>query len=102
MSQAIFDSDLWPVLDWRGLEPNPAKTAAIAYHRAVKAGADPRQIVAGAIGCRQFYEICDKDPQFRCTGAKFISEERWEQYLGQREAKEYLESLRPELRVVTG
>ncbi len=91
-------NELWPILDWRGLERNPAKPAAIMYHRAIKAGASHREIVAGAIGCRQFYEVADKDPAFRVSGAKWLAEESWTQYLGQREAKEYL--ARPVLRVV--
>ena len=94
-----FD-EFWEIADWRGLERNPVKPAAIAFNLAVKSGADPRQIIAGAIGCRQFYEQADKDPQFRVSAAKFVAEESWRQYLGQREAKEYL--ARPELRVVTG
>ena len=92
-----FD-EFWQIADWRGLERTPPKPAAIAYHRAIKAGASHRDIVAGAIGCRQFYEQCDKDPQFRVSAAKWLAEESWTQYLSQREAKEYL--ARPELRVV--
>ena len=61
-------------------------------------GADPKQIIAAAYGARQFYESNNKDPQYRVSGAKFISSGGWKTYLGQREAKEYL--ARPELRVV--
>ena len=92
-----FD-EFWLIADWRGLERNPVKPAAIAFNRAVRSGADPRQIIAGAIGYRQFVEQCDKDPAFRVSAAKFVAEESWIQYTSQREAKEYLEQTR--LRVV--
>ena len=38
MSQADF-KELWSILDWRGWEWNDAGTAAIHYHKAIKAGA---------------------------------------------------------------
>lgn len=99
MSQADFKR-CWETVarDIRGLERNPAGPAAIAFHKAVKAGADPNKITAGFIGYRQFCEVSDKDYEWRCSAAKFISEESWPQYLCQREAKEYL--ARPRLEVV--
>lgn len=101
MSQADFDH-CWVTVarDIRGLERNPAGPAAIAFHKAVKAGADPNEITAGFIGYRQFCEIADKPMEWRCSAAKFIAEGSWPQYLSQREAKEYLATRRPELRVV--
>ncbi len=71
-----------------------------AWDKAVKAGADPKEIVAGYLGYEDAMFDCDTDNQFRCMASTFVNQWRWEQYLDERAAQRYL--ARPELKVVTG
>lgn len=75
-----FDA-FWDIArHWRHPMPNPPKPAAIAYHRAIKEGADHDSIVSGARGYTLAMEDLNTEPQFYNTAAKFLSEWRWLQY----------------------
>jgi hypothetical protein len=82
---------------WRGRCSNPRKTAQTAWDKAVKSN-DWREIIAGAHGYTSYLSDCDVDPQFACMAATFINQERWEQYLDEPAAQDYL--AKPKLEVV--
>jgi hypothetical protein len=86
-----FDDDFWPIaIHARGRLPNPKAPARKAWDRAVKNGHAPEQIVAGYKGYLGAMMDTDTDCQYICQAATFINQERWEQYLGEPEAKAFL------------
>lgn len=82
----------------RGRCPNPRSQALKAWDKAVKGGADPREIIAGLKGFESYNNENDVEAQFVCQASKFLNQAYWEQYLGEPSAKAYLAA--PELRVV--
>ena len=84
---------------WRGRCSNGGRIPTErAWERAVKAGAVPREIIAGAKGYESAMFEIDTDCQFWCMPATFINQWRWEQYLSEPSAERYLEQ--PKLQVV--
>lgn len=75
-------SDFWAVAEqWRFPYANDAKPAAIAWHKAIKDGTDPQEIILGAKG----YARAMSDQNVRAdlwnSAAKFIAQERWPRYV---------------------
>ncbi len=97
-------AEFWSLASrWRGRYSNPRKGrggAEPAWHRAMKDGADPEQIVLGARGYVAHIAQDDVEPQHVCMAATFLNQWRWEQYVEialeteEREAAELLERRR--------
>ena len=83
----------------RGRLANPRKTAKAAWDKAVSSGTDPNLIYAGFLGYDSAMTQTNTDPAYCCMVATFINQERWEQYLNEPVAQEWL-ATRQRLRVV--
>ena len=84
---------------WRGRCSNGGRPSAErAWNKALKVGADPREIIAGAMGYERAMWDIDEDPRFWCMPVTFLNQWRWEQYLVEPAARRYLE--RPKLEAV--
>ena len=68
------------------------------WNRAVKAGADPREIIAGWLGYQSAMLDCDTDLQFRLMASTFLHQWTWEGYLDEDAARRYL--AKPKFEVV--
>ncbi len=86
-----FDEFWGHAKSWRGRHSNGGRPKAReAWDRAVKAGADPVQIVAGALGYESAMYDCDLGCQFWCMASTFLNQWRWEQYQDEQAAKRYV------------
>lgn len=84
---------------WRGRCSNGGRPdTEKAWDKAVKAGADQREIIAGAKGYESALFEIDTDPRHWLQPRTFINRWAWEQYLSEPAAKRYLEQ--PRLEVV--
>jgi hypothetical protein len=77
----LFD-EFWSAYPSRGDHANPKDPARQKFAAAVKAGADPQSIIAGARG----YAACmrrkgDLGTRFVCQATTFLQQRRWEEYL---------------------
>ncbi len=97
-----FADDFWPIArGCRGrLSSGGRVPAERAWDKAVKAKADPREIVAGWLGYQSAMDDTETDFQYRLMASTFLNQYIWEEYLDEGAAKAYLEQTR--LRVVTG
>ncbi len=95
-----FAADFWPIArGCRGrLNSGGRPNAERAWDKAVKAGVDPREIVAGWLGYQSAMDDCDTDNTYRLMASTFLNQWIWEGYLKEGEAREYL--ARMKLRIV--
>ena len=68
------------------------------WDKAVKAGAAPREIIAGWLGYQEAMTETDTDLQYRLMASTFLHQWTWEGYLGEDAARRYLAG--PKLAVV--
>ena len=68
------------------------------WKKVVKAGAEPREIIAGWLGYQSAMNETDTDFLYRKMATTFLNQWLFEEHLDERAAKEYL--ARPELRAV--
>ena len=67
-----------------------------SWNKVVKAGAEPRIIIAGWLGYQSAMDDTDTDLQFRKMATTFLNQWLFKEHLDERAAREYL--ARPELR----
>ncbi len=83
----------------RGRLPNGGrKDVEKAWDRAIKEGADPREIVAGYLGFEEAAMASSLDNQYRPMASTWLNRGSWEQHLGETSARRYL--AKPRLEVV--
>ena len=86
-----FDEFWGHAKSWRGRHSNGGRPKAQqAWERVVKAGADPQQIVAGALGYESAMYDIDTRCEFWCMASTFLNQYRWVQYRDEAAAKRYL------------
>jgi hypothetical protein len=80
------------------LNPGSRPKAEEKWDKAVKAGADPREIIAGWLGYQSAMDDTDTDFLYRLMATTFLNQWIWENYLDEGAAKAYLAG--PKLEVV--
>ena len=75
-----FDA-FWSAYPSRRPHEHRAKPAAVTFHRAVKAGANPQDLIEGAKRYAAYVRDHGVEPQWVCSAARWITEEGWTQYL---------------------
>ena len=70
----------WRIYPTRRPHPHPKQPARTAWERAVRAGGDPGQIVAGAKAYASYAALEAIDPRYICHAATWLNQHRWEQY----------------------
>lgn len=95
-----FAADFWPIArGCRGrLSSGGRPKAEEKWDKAIKAKADPREIVAGWLGYQSAMNDTETDFLHRMMASTFLNKWMWEEYLDEGAAKAYLEQTR--LRVV--
>ncbi len=69
-----------------------------AWDKAIKAGVEAREIIAGWLGYQSAMDDTDTDFTYRLMASTFLNQWIWENYQDEGAARAYL--ARPELRVV--
>ena len=83
----------------RGRLPNGGRKDTLkAWNRAVKEGANPREIVAGYLGFEEAMLATDTDNKYRPMASTWVNRWSWEQYLPEAAARAYL--AKPKLEMV--
>jgi hypothetical protein len=67
----------WRVYPSRGCHANPKKPAKQSFFAAIKRGADPADIVAGAEAYAELVQAVFRDPRFIPQAVTWLNQERW-------------------------
>ena len=70
----------WCVYPHRGDHPDPKKPARLKFSAAVKAGADPADIIRGAENYAAYVAANVSEPRYVAQAQTWLSQERWNDY----------------------